>query len=103
MDNSFQMSLWNLQNERHRWRRILYVTKKHYYHHHHHNHLRYHKHRAHKDFQHFLQDTRYTLQDGIESDDDSFTGNEGDESDTNTSDNDCDSGSSDEKVYTLLP
>ena len=41
-----------------------------------------------------------TLQDGIESDDDSFAGNEGDESDTNTSDNDCGSGSSDEKVYT---
>ena len=26
MGNIFQMNLWNLQNERHRWRRILYVT-----------------------------------------------------------------------------
>ena len=48
MGNSFQMSLWNLQNERHRGRRILHVTKK--YHHH--------KHRPHSNFQHLLQNTR---------------------------------------------
>ena len=33
MGNSFQMNLWNLQNKRHQWRRILYVTKKNHPHH----------------------------------------------------------------------
>ena len=40
-----------------------------------------------------------TLQDGKESDDNCFAGNEGDESDTNTSGNDSDSGDSDNEVY----
>ena len=39
--NSFQMGLWNLQNERHRWRRFPYLKKKQ----HHHS----------KDFQHLQQ------------------------------------------------
>ena len=39
--NSFQMGLWNLQNERHRWRRFPYLKKKQHHHHHyqHHHHL----------------------------------------------------------------
>ena len=46
---------------------------------------------------------QYTLQDGIESDDDCFAGNEGDESDKDTSDIDSDSGDSDNEVYTWPP
>ena len=42
------------------------------------------------------------LQDGIESDVDCFSGNEGDEPYINTTDNDNDSGGSDDEVYTLL-
>ena len=42
----------------------------------------------------------YALQDGVESDDDCFSGNEGDESETDTSDNDRDSGDSDDEVCT---
>ena len=38
LDNIFQISLWNLQNESQRWRRFSYVTKKHRHHHHHHHH-----------------------------------------------------------------
>ena len=53
MDISFQMSLWNLQNERYRWRRTPYVTNKHHHHHHYQHH--HHKHCTHKDFQHLLQ------------------------------------------------
>ena len=55
MDNSFQMSLWNLQNERYRWRRIPYVTKNH--HHHHHYQPHYHNHHDLKNLQHLLQIT----------------------------------------------
>ena len=44
--------------------------------------------------------TKYRLQDGIELDDDCFAGNKGDEPDTSTSDNDSDSGHSDDEVYT---
>ena len=40
------------------------------------------------------------LQDGIESDDDCFQGNEGYESDTDIFVNDSDSGDSDDEVYT---
>ena len=47
--------------------------------------------------------TNYALQDGIESDDDCFAGNEVDEFDTNTSDNDSDNGDSNDEVYTWLP
>ena len=43
---------------------------------------------------------KYTLQDGIESDDDCFAGSKGDEADTDTSDNDNDSGDNDDEVYT---
>ena len=43
---------------------------------------------------------KYTLPNGVETDDDCFAGNEGDESITNTSDNDSDSGDSDDEVYT---
>ena len=50
MGNSFKMTLWNLQNERHLWHRILHKAKKH---HHHHE-----KHYAHNDFQVWLQNTR---------------------------------------------
>ena len=39
------------------------------------------------------------LQDGIKWDDDCFTDNKGDQSDTNTSDKNSDSGDSDDKVY----
>ena len=102
------MSLWSLQNERDRWRRTPYVTKKHLHHnqrnhHNHHNHHHHHKHRPKNDFQHLLQDTPYTLQDGIESDDDCFAGNKGGESDADTSDNDSDIGDIDDKVYNWLP
>ena len=41
----------------------------------------------------------YVLQDGIETDDDCFAGNKRDESDTNTSDNDSDSGDIDDEMY----
>ena len=40
------------------------------------------------------------MQDGIEFDDDCFTGNKGDMFDTDTSDNDNDSGDGDREVYT---
>ena len=40
------------------------------------------------------------LHDGKGSDDDCFAGNEGNESDSDTSDNDSDSGESDDEVYT---
>ena len=38
------------------------------------------------------------MRDGVESDDDCFTGNEGDESDTTSSDDDTDSGDSPDEV-----
>ena len=44
--------------------------------------------------------SKYTLQDGIKSDDDCFAGNKGDECHTDTSDNDSDSG---DEAYTLPP
>ena len=44
----------------------------------------------------------YLLQDGIETDDDCFAGNKRDESDTNTPDNDSDSGDRDDEMYTKL-
>ena len=44
--------------------------------------------------------SKYTLQDGIKSDDDCFAGNKGDECHTDTSDNDSDSG---DEGYTLPP
>ena len=43
---------------------------------------------------------KYTLQDGIESDDEYFPGNDKDESDTDTSDNNRESDDSDDDVYT---
>ena len=46
---------------------------------------------------------KYVLQDGIESDDDCFQGNEGYESDTDIFVNDSDSGDSDDEVYTWSP
>ena len=46
---------------------------------------------------------KYTLQDSTESDDDCFAGNEGHESDTDTSNNDSDIGGSDDEVYNWLP
>ena len=42
---------------------------------------------------------KYTLQDGIEQDDDCFASNKRGEYDTDTSDNDSDSGDSDDEVY----
>ena len=42
----------------------------------------------------------YALKNGIESNDNCFAGNDGDESDADTSDNDSDS---DDEVYTCLP
>ena len=52
--NIFQMSSWNLQNERQRWCRIPYVTKKrqHYYQQHHHKRL------THKEFMNLFQNRR---------------------------------------------
>ena len=44
--------------------------------------------------------SKQTFQDSIESDDDCFAGNEGDESNTSTSDNASDSADSDDDVYT---
>ena len=90
MGNSFHMSLWNLQNERYRSRRISYVTKKSRHHHH--------KHRAHSDFQHLLQNIL-----GAESDGDCFSGKEGVESKTHSSDYDINSGDSDDEVYIWQP
>ena len=46
---------------------------------------------------------KYTLHEGRELDDDCFASNEGDESDTDTSDNDSGSGYSDDEVYTDHP
>ena len=43
---------------------------------------------------------KYTLRDSTDPDHNFFTGNEGDESDIDTSDNDSDSGGSDDKVRT---
>ena len=43
------------------------------------------------------------LQDGIESDGNCFAGNERDEYDTSTSDNESDSGDSDDELYTWPP
>ena len=43
---------------------------------------------------------KYTLHEGIELDDDCFASNEGDECDTDISDNDSGSGHSDDEVYT---
>ena len=47
--------------------------------------------------------SKYTLQDGIKSDEDCFAGNKGDECHTDTPDNDSDSGDSDDEAYTLPP
>ena len=44
---------------------------------------------------------KHTLHDDVESDDGCFTGKEGDESNTDTSDNDSDSCNSDNEVYTF--
>ena len=46
---------------------------------------------------------KYTLQNAIESDDNYFAGNEGDESDTDTFDNDSDRGDSEDEVCTWPP
>ena len=82
MGNSFQMGLWNPQNEKHRWRRFPYLKKKQHHHHHYQHH--HHKHRPSKDFQHLQQNTN-------------------DESDTDTSANDFDSSDSDDEVCTWPP
>ena len=46
---------------------------------------------------------KYMLQDGIESDDDCFAGSKWDEADTDISENDSDSGDSDDELYTWAP